>query len=171
MSGAGPGRPGQPVGQGPDRRPHLVGPQHRERQLRRAELGGVPLRFVGAPPQQAAPLVDRLQPTISRPGPGPVAYRIRNRRRVSHARASSAVRSGSGLAAASPGFWASTRRTASAGPAAVAGSTRTIFASAVAAGCSDSAEPCQPCRTAITSPRASAVLNISGGTRAPRPSR
>jgi hypothetical protein len=44
--------------------------------------------------------------------------------------------------------------------------TRTILASAVAAGWSASTEPCHSCSTAITSPSASEVVNINGGMRA-----
>ena len=78
---------------------------------------------------------------------------------------------GSGVAAASLGFWARTRRIASADAAVCAGRTRMILASAVAAGSSESTEPCQPRNSAITRPSASALLNIKGGMRAPRPTR
>ncbi len=78
---------------------------------------------------------------------------------------------GSGRAADRSGTGAAVRRTASAWAATGAGSTRTILPSAEPTGSSASAAAWWPSSTAITRPSASVWLNISGGTRSPRPSR
>ncbi len=78
---------------------------------------------------------------------------------------------GSGRTAPLSGTGAAVRRTASACSATGAGRTRTILPSADPTGLSASAAAWWPSSTAITRPRASAGLNISGGTRSPRPIR
>lgn len=63
------------------------------------------------------------------------------------------------------------RRMASACPPTLPGSARTILPRAAPTGSSESAGAWLPSSTAMTSPRASVALNMSGGSRTPRPTR
>ena len=78
---------------------------------------------------------------------------------------------GSGRAAARSGAAAVVRRTASAWAATGSGSARTILPIAPPTRPVGSPASWWPSSTAITSPSASVALNISGGSRSPRPTR
>ena len=101
----------------------------------------------------------------SRPGSWP--YRRRTRSPASEACTSRRVTSTSGTTTCQPR--AGTRRTASAGRARGSGRARTILPRAWPTGSSSPAG--WPSSTAITRPSASVGVNISGGSRSPRPIR
>ena len=82
-----------------------------------------------------------------------------------------ARRPGVGAGGGPVGAGAVLRRTASAWAATGSGSARTILPSALPTGSVGSPASWWPSSTAITRPRASVALNISGGSRRPRPTR
>jgi hypothetical protein len=101
--------------------------------------------------------------------PASERYLRRTRRWPEQARTTAAVASGSGRAAARSGAGAVARRTASAWAATGSGSARTILPSALPTGLAGSLASWWPSSTAMTRPSASVALNISGGSRRPRP--